>query len=249
MFVWIGSLRRFQEQLDCAYVATWGSMAKSISGSEPLASLNLVGDGDDDDLAVAIESSFGVVFPENEQWSTVGDIHQFLLDVRSPGDQPGRCATAMAFHMLRREIEAPGAKHSPSARLVDVLAGSPKHALKSLSEKTDLVLPNLMLSTWGRVGLGCILAALGSLLAGLGLAATLFAMLAVILLYGDPLRYPVNTLGELADRAAGLNFLKLAEKGADGRGPTIWKALTSVIANDTGNDPGRITKETLLYSR
>lgn len=201
-------------------------------------------------LAVAIESAFGVKPLDVPNWTTVGDIYRFVLETPSPEDQPRKCASAMALYALRRSAGL-DRKFAPDAPLTAVFAGAPKQELRRLASETGLAMPSSRAGAGVLAGFGCAAAAVAALIAGLGLIVALpFGVLAAVLIGSDRGKYPVETLGQLAEQVAGLNFNHFVAKGADGRAQTIWKALTEVIvmaAEASVDGPRRITPQTRLF--
>jgi len=212
--------------------------------------LDLVGDGDEIDLLLAVEEAFGVRFgEETRDWTTVGDLY-WALARRVGTDEAGLCATSMAFYALRGGLErSAGAK--PRARPADRLAAltrlPPRRLYALLTRDLDLRLPSAPSGWMGVLGACmCIAAALGVVVALFqpALWAWLAAVLAagVALLRLDPGAYGELTLGDLARETAARNHARFVARGADARHESVWRALSELLAAEGHRNAGLDTR-------
>ena len=213
--------------------------------------LDLAGDGDELDLILAIEESFGVELDdEAEGWRTVGDIADWLegrVGARSSGP---RCASAMTFYRLRAALG--DRRLTPESRLAECLPGSPDAALKRLAEQTKLRLPATRPGLLGRIGAWLLFAAFAALFGLLfGLSPWVVAGLAaagLVLVHLDRGEHPVATLGQLAEAAAASNQSRLAALGARQDRDTVWRSLVRLAEEHAGAAPGTVGRETRIIA-
>lgn len=222
-------------------------------------SLALDGAFADAALVQNLQASFGIHLPfeETQTWYFVGDIYRSLVYRMDPAQDDGRAsASAIAFYYLRRAILSivPDEEITPSTRLSRLERFQVRRFLKLVSERSMLRLPDHDGSWlgWGAV-IGCLLATIGF---GFGIPpfpsavgyAFLSLSLAAVLPLFDPGRFPsgCRTVGDLAEKAAGLNYAKLRGDGAAADGRAIWRALVAVLSEHTAVPPKQITPETRL---
>lgn len=212
--------------------------------------LDLVGDGDELDLIVAIEESFDVRWDGRaETCRTLGDVAAWLETEFAARPAGEKCASAMAFHRLGRAIG--GGPFSPGSRLSRVLVGERHRAWNELAAKVGLRLPQLQFAGLGTLGTWSLLAAivaLPGLVVGLPLVVPpALAAAGIVLIRLDEGRYPVETLGELAIAVAKSNHARMVRDGARSDGGLIWRSLTYLVARHVGVPSGRaIGPETRL---
>jgi hypothetical protein len=216
--------------------------------------------GLDDDLdfcemAQALEKAFGAKFAPVLPWFTVGDVFDELLAQAPTSDQPGKCATSMAFYRLRQalltELEVESAI-GPRTRLCDVNPGSAKALHKRLSIALGLELPAVGLSPLGTAGWLLLLAGfLGGLCAtavhGFWPCAALFPV-GLVMMRLDPGTFGTQTIGDLARRVATKNFHAFAKAGADRRPGAIWATLVELLDEFAEHAPSEITRDTRLHA-
>lgn len=213
--------------------------------------LDLAGDGDELDLIVAIEEAFGVELDdEAETWLTLGDIGDWL-EAKTAGRPSGeKCASAMAFWRLRAALG--DSRLRPSTKLADCLPGQPDAEMKRLAAASGLQLPQTRLAGLGSLGVWLLAAFIPSLLGLLlglpdlvpvGLALSGFALLRL-----DRGRYPVETLGQLAEAAGASNQARLVGLGARQDRDTIWRSLVALAEEHAGAAPGTVGRETRIIA-
>lgn len=217
--------------------------------------LKLVGDGDELDLLRVVETSFEVDFGKRLEWTTVEHMFLALKALRPPSDEVGSCATSMTFYQLRRaspfltEIDV-----KPDTRLRNLGIRHPKHFVRVLEKASGLRLPpaNWAITAQG----GCLLALTG--LAGIILSGLLDGSLAYLgyltvvlgfmLIRFDRGSFDDKSFGELARETASLNVARLIDQGADRRESALWRALTQLIATETGVERSHIARATRLFA-
>jgi hypothetical protein len=212
-------------------------------------------------LVQDLEGSFGVSLPfaETQMWYFVGDIYRSLIARLGPDVAGGRAnASILALYHLRRGIRQIGRDDAatPETRLRRLEALQPRRFLKLLAAETGLKLPEHDGSWigWGAVIL-CLVATAG-LTFGIPPfplnwpAAMLTLALAFFLPLFDPGRFPAGcaTLGDLAERVAGLNYARLRVDGAAGDADAVWKALLAVLSAHTDLPSRDISPNTRLMT-
>jgi len=225
-------------------------------------SLNLVGDGDEMDLIQSVESAFGITFVGNELENvlTVGDLHQRVLRQMSGAILAPRrhCRSAAAFRRLRRAFkEATGENVSPSTRVAALMARNREGRLiREIERRANLELDSVGLP--GTLILACVAAAAGAAMASvivwppdgnavanilLALIAasisSLVALLIVDRMTGDRLKRLDDrtiTVGDLATRAAHLNFGKLTGRDEHNHPDDVWSTLLWLCRRMTSHD-------------
>jgi hypothetical protein len=214
-----------------------------------------LGDGDDIDLILAVESSFGVRFgDETTKWFTVGDLYGALL-ASLPDDCGGRsCSTSMAFYRLRAALLRRGFRGQirPESRVAGAISLPPKQLFAGLSTELGISPLSISLSSWGALGFLLLLVGLSGIFFTLhnhALWPTLLLMPAGIGMTSmDVGAYRSTTVGQLARRIAAQNFRHFVELGADARPPAAWRALRDLIADRTDFEAARITPHTRLMA-
>jgi hypothetical protein len=190
------------------------------------------------DLDEALSDAFPGLVTEQELESleTLGDLHRLLLS-RLGEDRraAGACISSMAFYRLRRALRdiAPGVEVRPSTPLAAVGFLRSQTLAWTLRRRTGLDMPARVtwLSYVGSLGLFGfpVFLALGwqGLIAAAGL-------LALIPFDQGRLSGRCRTVGELAERAAALNYARLAEAGGRVREAELWNALTGLFRRELG---------------
>lgn len=227
----------------------------------PAHTLGLIGDGDEADVLVAIERSFGVRFTDDElkRWNTAGDAHRELL-AKLPVGAEGLCATSMAFYRLRQILAAHGRspeKLTPATRLAPFMAIRPHALAKTLEREHGFRTSGFSMSWLGMVG--CV-GLIGGLLMLLMLLAPQLALkvswpvgvavlgLGLAALFLDRGSYGTMTVGDLAREIAKHNAAHFHGLGADSRPETIWRTLRELLTEETGVDPAAVTPDTRLLA-
>jgi hypothetical protein len=224
--------------------------------------LGLDDDLDPVEVMYNLETSFGIRFTDAEvsAWQTVGDIYGTLRSrVSNSTTRAGRCATAMAFHRLRRALSelSIDTRLRPDTPVKGLTSLTTKALFKQISARSGLRMPRPRVAFWGTVGMWSILASF------IGLATTavvgpqwwpipmLAAGLGIMLWWLDPGEVPFDcqTLGDLSRKVTGLNFGKLSDEGAELNDKDLWNALVEVLSEDTFLPKLEIRPETLLLQK
>jgi hypothetical protein len=225
-------------------------------------SLNLVGDGDELDLVESIESAFGIRFVDSELENalTVGDLHQTVLRQMSGAIAAPRrhCRSAAAFRRLRHAFkETTGETVFRSTKVAALIARDREgHVLREIERRANLQLDSVGLSgalvrtcvatvvtavaIWVLVsppGDNAIASALVALLtASIG---SLAAVLVADRVTGDHFKRlddRTMTVGDLATRAAHLNFGKLTGRDEHNHPDDVWRTLLWLCRRMTSHD-------------
>ena len=218
----------------------------------PIASLGLVGDGDEADVFRDLERAFGVVFGDHvARWKTVGDIERDLLALYPAAATPGLCGSAMAFRRLRATLPATSARARPGTSLASLTPGAASRRLDASLRDAGL---------YANVSRGGVVATLGVLTGFAGLLLLVPLLLlghmwpALGLLAAGVVMVSLDrgvprdaTLGEMARDTAAMNFARFAERGADRRDVAIRDAVRRIIAQTACVEPGAIGRETRLF--
>ena len=212
-------------------------------------------DGDDADVLLAVEKSFGVTFARPVPWVTVGDVYDAILEQVPTSDAPGEAAATVAFdrlHLALRVVLHTDQPIEPETRLRDLTRRSTKRVLKALSLEMGVPVTGLAASWIGVLGVLCLLiGTLGGLAAvvwhNLWPIIALFP-LGLVLLRLDPGTFGGQTVGSLAQSFAVQNFEAFAKVGADRRPEAIWRALTLLLSEFAEMDPATINRETRLLA-
>jgi hypothetical protein len=214
-----------------------------------------IDDGDDMDVLLAVEKSFGVTFARPVPCVTVGDVYDAVLEQAPASDAPGDAAASVAFDRLRLALQV--VLHTdrpiePETRLRDLTRQSTKRVLKALSREMGLSITGSTASWIGIVGVLCAFVSLvGSLVAAVVHSfwpiITLFP-LGLVLLRLDPGTFGGQTVADLAQSFAVQNFDAFAKVGADRRPEAIWWALRLLLGEIAEADPATINRETRLLA-
>ena len=211
-------------------------------------------DMDDDfiDVIIALEESLGLKFPDEAfaRGRTLGELHDLVYQEAEKLNRGGnKCATSMSFYRLKAAIHRTGSPRKLSTSM-------PLRALTDLDYRAvtrrlgDWSAPELSIS-----GFGCLMAVALVLLINvpvffaLGGWAFLTGLLSAIFRLAIAARFfPASlpeqkTVGELASSLAARNLNRLAEEGAALTPPTVWKALTQIVADQIGIEPKRLSRE------
>jgi hypothetical protein len=196
------------------------------------------------DMVHDLEASFGVRFSKEElaEIRTVGDIHRILKKRISERPTHGdRCATAMAFYRLRRYLVDQGfnGKLVPATPVDRLSTRTVKTLVKQLSKMTGLRLPQGDLAALGTTGAVAVVLGFLALLIVPAVAphwwpaALLSIVSGMLLVRLDTNKFPrdCRTVGDLAQKVAGLNFGKFVEEGAGYHDKALWSALVEVLSN------------------
>lgn len=210
-------------------------------------------------LVQDLEASFGLRLPlaETQAWYFVGDIYRSLIARLGPAMEGGARADILTYYYLRRGIRAlRGETVTPDTPLNGLAAFQPRRFLKLLEAETSLRLPEAEGSWigWGAI-VACLVAAAGfatgipPFSVNWPFALLALAMAAFLPLF-DPGRFPAGcrTVGQLADKAAGLNYAKLRGDGAAGDAAAVWQALLGVLAAHGARPGQEITTRTILVT-
>jgi hypothetical protein len=244
-----------------------------MSKAEDANCLGLAGDGDEEDLVRHIEECFGVSFGQREleHVRTVGELHDQLLRNLS-GTAPVRrthCRSAAAFRRLRHAFKnVTGTDVRPSTTVAALMKRQGQgNVIREIEAQSGLSLDAVSLSRCA--GLASLAAAALLPIVGIALwsphsdlpAKALLALppilvawlLALILLErttGDRfmrLDDETATVGELANRAAHLNFAKLTGRDEQNHPDDVWRTLTWLCRQPTAY-AGEINHDTSLIA-
>ena len=189
------------------------------------------------DLLRELEATFAIRITdaEAEACRTAGDLHTLLCS-RFHGPGAGACMTAMAFYRLRRVFPARGdaRRLRPGSGIDNSARVHGRRLLADLARCSGLRMPGARM---GRAGLADVaIVPVALLLACLvphawqpaPLAA---AVLGLILAVADRGRLTsgCETLGDLANAVATLNFGRLAAEGGRAGGNDLWRALLDIL--------------------
>ncbi len=227
----------------------------SLQDSVLTTSLGLVGDGDDMDLLLSIESSFNVTFgDETANWKTVGDVYRSLLALTPTATEDGRCLTMMAFHRVRNELARMGGstpRMRPSTRLVEIVPMSPKRALRQLSVSLGITSPAVTLSLQSVIGFWCVILGFLSNFASFAFSPlwplTTLMLTGIIMMWTDPGSFGNMTVADLSRSVANRNFAYFAARGADRRPKQLWKALCRLVSEECDVDPAFVFEDTRFF--
>jgi hypothetical protein len=222
--------------------------------------LGLWGDGDDIDLIVDIELSFGLAFPHDEilEWDTVGDIYDDLKSRLNTGHgRAAGCATATAFRRLRKCFFHFGnfQKISPRTRLSDLKVKSVRNFYRQLKEDAGLRAPMARLGWVGTFGIIFILSGIAVIFALLALSKSAWLLPAlvpvlpgIVMVRFGAWHFPEDckTVGDLSKRIAALNFRVLTSEDAAVRDSDLWAALVEILIEAGPLTKPEIRPETLL---
>lgn len=162
----------------------------------------------------------------------------------------------MVFYRLRRALDPHDKRSITPGTPLALLAPSPSKLLDGLSKRSALRLPPHTLTGLGATGAvfllaGIVLSVVASFNAHWRFAgaSACVAMLALILVWRDPGRFPkgVQTLGDLVNHAVPLNSKLLKELG--GRPADRWSILTALSAEHGKIELTDITPETYLHKK
>jgi hypothetical protein len=223
--------------------------------------LGLDDDLDSVELLLDLEASFGVKFPneEAEACLTVGDVFQLVQrHVQRPDAIGAGCATAMAFYRLRRALARDGSnpRLAPTTALEEIPSPSPKATFRRILEAyPDIRLPRLSLSAAGLCGLALLVSAFALIAvfaasprwSALSACPALATALGALLMRYDRGRFPrgCRTLGYLARKVAGLNFVALTAAGCY-RLVDVWRAFVEVLTEHSSLPQSEIQEHTLI---
>lgn len=222
--------------------------------------LGLWGDGDDIDLIVDIERSFGLAFPHDEilEWDTVGDIYNDLKSRLNTGH--GRavgCATATTFRRLRKCFFHFGniQKISPRTRLSDLKVKSVRNFYRHLKEHAGLRSPMARLDWTGTLGIIFVVCGIVAFLALLALSkftwllpALVPVLSGIVMVRFGAWHFPEDckTVGDLSKRIAAFNLRVLIGEDGVVRDSDLWTALLEILVEAGPLTKSEIRPETLL---
>jgi hypothetical protein len=222
--------------------------------------LGLWGDGDDIDLIVDIEQSFGLAFPHDEilEWDTVGDIYNDLKSRLNTGNRRAAgCTTATSFRRLRKCLYDFGnfQRISPQTKLADVKVRSVRKLYRQLKARAGLRAPIARLGWMGTLGVIFILSGIAAFFALLALSKFTWLLPALVpVLPGIAMvrfgawYFPADckTVGDLSKRIAAFNFRVLTAEDAAVRDSELWAALLEILIEAGPLTKSEIRPETLL---
>jgi hypothetical protein len=236
--------------------------------------LNLTGDGDDQDVLDDTRRTFGIQFSdeETENTLTVGQFYDLIVGkYRLSHPQTDACFSQLAFYRLRRTFREMGLEgpFTPNTLLHGVVSvvsekRGTRHFWGELGRRSGLRLPDrelngfrgsFLLSFLGLTGLfASAIHQTGVEVASAVLLGFMTAIPAVTLGYAL-LRYGfgaipsrLTTVGDLAREAAGHSFAELHSQ-KPGAGPTdLWYALTAILREITCHK-AVIDRETTFFAK
>lgn len=231
-------------------------VASMIATTAPLTTLGLAGDGDDLDVLVAVERSFGLSFEDEEtsSWQTVGDFYEAVLSKLATTAIQGKCSTLMAFYDVRRFLRSRGSAGviRPSTRLRDLTRIRQAAVLKALAEETETApvpltlgwktFPGIALLIFGIAGLLVSHSPIMIVLSAMGIVA------GWVVVRSGAASFGMKSVGDLSTEIARSNFAVFAAKGADARPTTIWRIFRDLLAQEAGVRPELISRQTRLLA-
>jgi len=188
-------------------------------------------DIESDDTVVLIydlEKVFDIEISNEEavQLSTVGELHDLLLQKISPNADDRKCATAMAFYRVHRALMEMGypERMAPATDVRFLDKGGAKRAFKVLHEKTGLHLPQPDWTWIGRTG--CV-ASIGGAIAAIMLAVLhqplwSIASAARFIALGGGIAATLLEPGKVG---------RLAKQGARHSDADVWNALVEILSD------------------
>ncbi|MDP2411712.1 MAG: acyl carrier protein [Pseudolabrys sp.] len=220
--------------------------------------LGFSGDGDELDVIVDVERTFGISVSvrEAEELRNVGDLHD-LIESRFGAERTKACHSQIAFYALRRALVAMGAERhiapvTPISQLRALESGSVVRLWDALGRRSGLCLPALetpfsKLPHWvtklSSVFLAVVAVAtfivadrvFGTSGVYMWLGAFFgafvlcaFGMYVTGLVFRD-VPARLVTLGDLAREAAGYNFSELSRVRTEGSRSDRWYALEAIL--------------------
>jgi len=224
--------------------------------------LDWVGDGDDVDAIKSLEEIFEISFSDAElsALKTVGDLQDMVLRKLPYAGKAEKCAGAMAFYTLRRAlaIHQPDMRIKPATEMKAFRAPFIKEFFIRLESQTSLKLGGPAHTWIGWIGEVCFLLPLIVILPLL--ACTLFVHFSQYLWVGLTLLFPIGilllrfdpgrlkgTVGDLAHKAARLNYGRLLKQGARPRDAEIWNLLAETLTMESRLKPEEVTRETVFF--
>lgn len=222
-------------------------------GNNEENSLNLVGDGDELCLLDDLEQSFDIAFTQDDlkQVATVGDLYDVILRLL-PGTAVGPrslCRSASAFRRLRRSMRRMTTNDIRPSTPLRELIGRNGHRkfIEQLERESGLSLqalesPDLVLWISLSTSAACMIwaydlpARIGvELLVGIALAAAASVAAAIVFLFPATVLFgrwsssnllgDIVTVGDLATRAAHLNFARLGNNATQSHPRDVWRTL------------------------
>jgi hypothetical protein len=209
--------------------------------------LGLDDDEDAGDVVLLVERAFDIKFSpkEMEEILTVGAFYDLLLTKIPSNDADRKCASAMAFYRLRSALRRLGCGDvlTPASDTRALERGEAK-AMRQLEAECGLHLPWEITPAGCAAALGifatimvasCVTAAMAaeSVVTGAAVGFVLAVPAALVFLATvDPHRLPTScaTLGDLARRAAAMNYGRLVKMGARHRDGDVWENLTELLS-------------------
>lgn len=226
-----------------------------------LASLDLVGDGDDEDLVRNLERVFDVRFEPADlaRVHTLGDLHDLIAAAVPVGAETDRwCLTSRSFYALRRALRSDEGevKITPRTAIDELISSNGGDRLRRLEGSTALRMPAKEHTIVGGAGLFACLIGLGLALAEIALrqpwpdwSGLLVFGAGALLCSIDPGRLPasIRTVGDLSRAVADLNYGRLVRAG--GRGDAdLWPRFAALVAEIDDYDPARLAPTTTLFT-
>jgi hypothetical protein len=225
--------------------------------------LGLDDDLDGVELLSSIQASFGCSFAteEAESCRTVGDLYAVLRNwFPSSRGNPGGCPTAMAFYRLKRAFKEVGVSGSlrPGSRLPELGAGHAKVLFQKLNLYSGMQMPRPRAGLFGLVGRWAFFGGLvtGGIAASsdipyLWLTSLSLLWVGLLMVWTDAGRLPrdCETLGDLCEQVAALNFGQLHAIGAEARDKDLWNALVEILRSHSFLPKAEIRHDTLLLQK
>jgi hypothetical protein len=190
----------------------------------------------------------------------VGDLHDLILSKKPGGGDVGKCATAMAFYRLRRALAMQRAdlKITPDTEMREFRAPWIKQFYKRLEQQTGMRLGGPIHTWMGWLGDVCVLLPLMLVLPLL--AISLFVHFSPWLWVGMILSLPMGlilqrfdpgrltgTVGDLARKAADLNYGRLLKQGAQSRDTETWRLIVETLTLEGRLKSDQVTRETVFF--
>lgn len=222
-------------------------------------------------IILAVEDTFGFSIPDEDVagLDTVGKLYDYILAHRFRGYQED-CLSSITFYKLRLAIMSvlriPRKKIRVSTKLSEIIPAHRRRTWKALQRETGLRLPQLRRPAWAATiavlatfGLGIAVPVLLSLGPFSGaIIVAILTMIAVGYLFSwltRPLAFKFlpecATMGQFTSLTLAHNFQAIAEESnCSASDAEVWETLQAAIAEELGNSPWQLTKETdfLQYS-
>ena len=226
-------------------------------------SLDMYGDGDEVDLLIDVEETFGVAIEARgaETLGTVGDLYDVVVGRLDP-EPNAPCLSARAFRQLAPELHAGGARVRPSTRLASLAGGNQRVAdwLRELQFRTALDVDARSpgaLAVW--VGLLCFIVPIAAIALTWDYAGYLALAWPLLwaftgLFYDWTAEHTtrcvpdnIRTVGDLIRRMMPKNYRRLTADGATGNRADIWLTIVALCRDHSGYR-GQVDRETTFIA-